>query len=114
VNIAEIIKLTEATVVAGNPDIQTDIERAFSSDLMSDVLTLDDHHIVLITGLANVQLIRTVEMADIPVVLLARNKKADEEMIKLAEENGILLLGTPYSIFRASGVLYENGLKPLY
>jgi serine kinase of HPr protein (carbohydrate metabolism regulator) len=53
-------------------------------------------------------------MADIPVVLLARNKKADEEMIKLAEENGILLLGTPYSIFRASGVLYENGLKPLY
>jgi predicted transcriptional regulator len=114
VKIAEIIKLTEARVIAGNPDKSVNIERAFSSDLMSDVLTLDDHQIVLITGLANVQLIRTVEMADIPVVLLARNKKADEEMIKLAEENGIVLLGTPYSIFRTSGILYENGLKPLY
>jgi serine kinase of HPr protein (carbohydrate metabolism regulator) len=114
VKIAEIIKLTEGRVIAGNPDSQSDIERAFSSDLMSDVLTLDDHQIVLITGLANVQLIRTVEMADIPVVLLSRNKSATDEMIQLAEENGIILLGTPFSIFRASGVLYENGLKPLY
>lgn len=112
--IREIIELTEARVIAGNPDIPVNIERAFSSDLMSDVLTLDDHHIILITGLANVQLIRTVEMADIPVVLLSRNKTANDEMIQLAEENGIVLLGTPFSMFRASGVLYENGLKPLY
>ncbi len=113
-NIAEIIELTEARVFAGNPDKQINIERAFSSDLMSDVLTLDDHHIVLITGLANLQLIRTVEMADIPVVLLSRNKTASPEMIQLAEENGIVLLGTSFSIFRASGVLFENGLKPLF
>lgn len=112
--IAEIVKLTEARVIAGNPDKTINIERAFSSDLMSDVLTLDDHQIVLITGLANVQLIRTVEMADIPVVLLSRNKSATDEMIQLAEENGIVLLGTPFSMFRASGILYENGLKPLY
>jgi hypothetical protein len=114
VKIAEIIMLTEAWVIAGDPDKQINIERAFSCDLMSDVLTLDDHHIVLITGLANVQLIRTVEMADIPVVLLSRNKSATEEMIQLAEENEIVLLGTAFSMFRASGVLYENGLKPLY
>jgi serine kinase of HPr protein (carbohydrate metabolism regulator) len=113
VNIKEIAELTEARVVAG-AEKEINIERAFSSDLMSDVLTLDDHRIVLITGLANVQLIRTVEMADIPVVLLSRNKIANPEMISLAEENGIVLLETPYSMFRVSGILYENGLKPLY
>ncbi|MDO8952002.1 MAG: hypothetical protein Q7U86_05210 [Draconibacterium sp.] len=112
--ISEIIDLTEARLVAGNPGKQINIERAFSSDLMSDVLTLDDHQIILITGLSNVQLIRTVEMADVPVVLLCRNKKATPEMISLAEENGIVLLETPFSMFRVSGVLYENGLKPLY
>jgi serine kinase of HPr protein (carbohydrate metabolism regulator) len=114
VKISEIIDLTEARLVAGNPEKQINIERAFSSDLMSDVLTLDDHQIILITGLANVQLIRTVEMADIPVVLLSRNKIANTEMISLAEENGIVLLETPFSMFRVSGILYENGLKPLY
>jgi serine kinase of HPr protein (carbohydrate metabolism regulator) len=114
VKISEIIDLTEARLVAGNPNKQINIERAFSSDLMSDVLTLDDHQIILITGLSNVQLIRTVEMADVPVVLLCRNKNATPEMISLAEENGIVLLETPFSMFRVSGVLYENGLKPLY
>ena len=112
--ISEIIELTESLVVAGDPGNSTDIERAFSSDLMSDVLTLDDHQIILITGLANVQLIRTVEIADVPVILLCRNKKAGPEMIDLANEIGIVLLETPYSIFRSSGILYQNGLKPLY
>lgn len=112
--ISEIIKLTEARTVAGNPESQVDIQRAFSSDLMSDVLTLDDHQIILITGLANVQLIRTVEVADVPVVLLCRNKNATPDMIELANENGIVLLETSFSIFRSSGILYQHGLKPLY
>lgn len=112
--ISEIIDLTEARLIAGNPEKQINIERAFSSDLMSDVLTLDDHQIILITGLANVQLIRTVEMADLPVVLLCRNKNATPEMIDLANENGTILLETPFSIFRVSGILYSNGLMPVY
>lgn len=114
VEINTIIELTEAKVVAGDPGRVKKVEKAFSSDLMSDVLTLDAENIMLITGLANVQLVRTAEMADIEVVLLARNKKATPEMIELANENRLLLLETPYSIFRASGVLYANGLKPVY
>ena len=114
VKITEIIELTQAGIVAGDANSRINIERAFSSDLMSDVLTLDDHHIILITGLANVQLIRTVEMADVPVVLLCRNKKATPEMIDLANENGTILLETPFSIFRVSGILYSNGLMPVY
>lgn len=112
--INNLLELTEGQIVAGKTAEHVEIERAFSSDLMSDVLTLDDHHIVLITGLANVQLIRTVEMADVPVVLLCRNKKATTEMVDLANEIGIILIETPFSIFRASGVLYKSGLKPLY
>lgn len=112
--ISELLQLTEGQIVAGKKEDEVEIERAFSSDLMSDVLTLDDHHIVLITGLANVQLIRTVEMADVPVVLLCRNKNASPEMVDLANEIGIILIETPFSIFRVSGVLFQSGLKPLY
>ena len=112
--LSEIIRLTHAKLVVGNEIEIREIKNAFSSDLMSDVLTLNAEHILLITGLANPQLIRTAEMADIEVVLLARNKKATPEMIKLAEEVGLVLLETPFSIFRASGILYQNGLKPVY
>jgi hypothetical protein len=112
--ISEIIKHTNARIVAGASFHDRDLDKAFSSDLMSDVLTLDDDNLLLITGLANVQLVRTVEMADIHVVLLARNKRATPEMVQLAEENGLLLLETPYSIFRSSGILFSSGLKPVY
>ncbi len=112
--ISDIQKLTEARIVAGQAFSERNVKKAFSSDLMSDVLTLDEEDILLVTGLANVQLLRTAEMADIHIVLLARNKQASPEMIQLAEENKIVLLETPFSIFRASGVLFSNGIKPVY
>jgi hypothetical protein len=114
VKISEIIQHTQARVATGDNYRDREVSKAFSSDLMSDVLTLDDDDILLITGLSNVQLVRTAEMADIHVVLLARDKNSTSEMIELAKENGIVLLETPFSIFKASGVLYSNGLQPLY
>ncbi|WP_340110930.1 DRTGG domain-containing protein [Maribellus mangrovi] len=112
--LADIIRITEAKLIVGNEVHKHDLKRAFSSDLMSDVLTLETDNILLITGLTNPQLIRTAEMADIEVVLLARNKKASPEMIELAREVGLVLLETPYSIYRASGVLFTNGLEAVY
>lgn len=112
--ISDILKYTDAGIATGVPEEDKELEKAFSSDLMSDVLTLDEDNILLITGLANVQLVRTAEMADIQVVLLARGKKASPEMIELANENGLVILETPFSIFKASGVLYAHGLKPVY
>lgn len=112
--LTEIIELTQAKLVAGNAIENIDLEKAFSSDLMSDVLTLDEDDILLISGLANVQLVRTAEMADIACVLLARNKQATPEMIELANENGLIIIETPFSIFRVSGVLYKNGVNPVY
>jgi hypothetical protein len=114
VKISDIINLTNARIVTSQKTDDINLDKAFSSDLMSDVLTLDEDNILLITGLANVQLVRTAEMADIRAILLARDKKATPEMICLAEENEIILLESPFSIFRASGVLFSNGIKPVY
>jgi predicted transcriptional regulator len=114
VKISEIVQLTDARIVAGETKKDKTVEKAFSSDLMSDVLTLDEENILLITGLANLQLIRTAEMADIHIVLLARGKKASPEMIELANENNLVLIETPFSIYKTSGILYSNGLKEVY
>lgn len=112
--ISEVLKLTEATVVCGNSRVDEAVVRAFSSDLMSDVLTLDCEDILLITGLANTQAIRTAEMADIHYILLVRNKKATDEMIELARENGMVLMETPFSLFKTSGILFKAGLRAVY
>lgn len=89
-------------------------KRAFASDLMSDVLTLKQDDVLLITGLANLQTIRTAEMADISCIVFARNKKVSSEMIEIAKEAGIALIECRFSMFKTSGLLYQAGLKPVY
>ncbi len=114
VRISEIAQYVNATIVTELPDKDVKLDKAFSSDLMSDVLTLEEDNILLISGLANVHLIRTAEMADIHVVLLARGKKSTPDMIELANENGLVILETPFSIYKTSGILYHHGLKAVY
>ena len=108
-----IIDLLNAKTVAGKVGNET-VETGFCSDLMSDVLTLDTDKMLLITGMANLQTVRTAEMADIHSILLVRNKRATPDMLMLAEESGIIIMETSLSSFRCCGLLYDAGLKPVY
>ncbi len=112
--IKEIAEIIDAKVVCGEDDIDKDIRCAFASDLMSDVLTLDSEQLVLITGLANMQVIRTAEMADVNCIVFVRDKHVNEAMMKLAKENDMVLLECKYSMFNAIGRLFQAGLNPVY
>ena len=110
--VGKVCEVIKATIVLGKEhDV---VEKGFSSDLMSDVLTLDTDNLLLITGLCNLQTIRTAEMADIRYIVFVRNKKATPEMLKLAEENNICILESPMTMFKASGLLFQAGLDPVY
>jgi predicted transcriptional regulator len=112
--IYELIKITDGHVVSGQDALDRDVNHAFASDLLSDVLTVNRAGIMLITGVANLQTIRTAEMAEVSCILLVRRKKASTEMISLARENGVVLVECPGSMFGVSGRLYEAGIKPVY
>ena len=108
----EIADVLHASVACGATRLEEEVEMGYSSDLMSDVLTLDTDNLILITGLVNLQAIRTAEMADIRAIVFVRNKKATGQMIELALENNIL--ESPFSLFKSSGLLFQAGLKPIY
>ncbi|MDR1005841.1 MAG: hypothetical protein LBL74_03130 [Bacteroidales bacterium] len=113
--IKDIAELLDATFVTGESHAEEEIDFGFASDLMSDVLTLkQSDRILLLTGLCNIQTIRTAEMANIEVVLFVRNKSVTNEMIEIAEEENMVLLQCKYSLFRAVGMLYSKGLSPIF
>jgi predicted transcriptional regulator len=112
--VSEIVKLLDGNMLCGQDRSEYTIEVAFASDLMSDVLTLKNDHVLLITGLNNMQTIRTAEMSDINCIILARNKKASEDMIALARENDLILIECRYSVFKTSGLLFQAGVKPIF
>lgn len=112
--IKDIVRILDGSVIYGDEKLNQEVETAFASDLMSDVLTLQEENMVLITGLANVQTIRTAEMADISCIVFARNKKASPDIVSLAKENSIVVIECPYSMFKTCGLLFGKGLKPVY
>ncbi len=112
--INDIANVLKASVLTPELDMSKEVVHAFSSDLMSDVLTGDYYKTVLVTGLSNLQAIRTAEMSDIDHVIIARNKVVSQAMIDLARERNIVLLSSGYSLFRISGILYKSGIKPVF
>lgn len=90
-----------------------EIESAFSCDLMSDVLAYVNQDILLITGLAHIQTLRTAEMLDIKYIMFVRGKQPNYEMLELAKNHQMTLLGTHLTMYEASGMLYQQGLVGL-
>jgi predicted transcriptional regulator len=112
--ITDIASLLGGDIVSGKTREDTRISFGFAADLLSDVLTLEVDGILFITGLCTLQTIRTAEVAEIDCIVIARGKKASPAMIELADRNGIIVIETECSVYKASGILYEAGLKPIY
>lgn len=110
----EITTLIHAQIIYENGQLDDAIRHAFAADLMSDVLRLDTSEMLLITGLANLQVIRTAEMSDINFILFVRDKQASPEMIELAKECNIAILQSKQSMFKVCGELYKAGVEPIY
>ena len=62
-NLKEIIKLAEGTLLTPNSDTSIKISGGYGADLMSDVLAASQPDAVLLTGLTNPQVVRTAQMA---------------------------------------------------
>ena len=99
----------EARTAAAHADAE--ITSAYAGDMLSDVLALGSQPDVLLTGLLNPQVIRTAEMLDMHCIIFVRGKRPDETVLSLARQKDITILATPYRMFTACGLLYENGLE---
>lgn len=109
--ISEIKNILNAELICGEEFIENEVFTACGSDMMSDVLAYVKEQAVLLSGLVNPQVVRTAEMMDMKCIVFVRGKRPDMDMIELAEQRDIVLLGTRLEMFTACGLLYKNGLK---
>ena len=112
----EIANILDAYLPFHNEDMENkEYQFVFASDLMSDVLAMvteTNEETVLVTGLANPQTLRTAEMLDISLVVLVRNKILTEDLIDQAQDHGIQIMTTKFSMYETCGLLYGKGLRP--
>ena len=108
--IREVAQIVDGTVLVGADRLDTPVDTACGSDLMSDVLAFVKDKTVLITGLINPHVVRTSEMLDITCIVFSRGKKPSEEILEMADEIGITVLSSPLTTYTACGELYVHGL----
>ncbi|MCT4620360.1 MAG: hypothetical protein N4A62_13330 [Marinisporobacter sp.] len=109
--LSEVISILSAKSYTDPMDLDFSIEFCRASDLLSEVLINSKDHTILLTGLVNLQVIRTAEILDIRAIVFVRGKKPSKEMIELASSAEIVLLSTEYKLYKCCGLLYSHGLR---
>ena len=107
----EILEVTDGRALTPDIDLSIEANSAFSADLMSDVLHLAKDGSLLLTGLTHPQVVRTAEMAGIAAILFVRNKMPPPETVQLAEEKGVPLLASRFTMFETGGRIYAAGMN---
>lgn len=111
--IVDILKAREI-YIADESIYEKNYDKGFSTDLMSDALALLKNEIddvLFITGLANVQSLRTAEVLDLETILFVRGKPLDMNIVDIAKDLHINLFQTDETMFEACGKLYEKGMR---
>lgn len=110
-NVRDVMRILDAELICGEENLDTQVHDACGSDMMSDVLAFVKDQAVLLTGLVNIQVVRTADMMDMVCIVFVRGKEPDADMIALANRRGMVLLKTQHRMFTACGLLWENGLR---
>ena len=109
--LGDVLSIIEGKAISKDIDLDMEIQMGCGADLMSDVLSFTHEGTLLMSGLTNPQVVRTAEVAGIKAIVFVRGKVPPEETIALAEERGIPLLASKYTMFETCGKLYKAGLS---
>lgn len=109
--LAQIIDILSCEVLSGKDGSSIEVETVVASDGMSEILAFAHPGALMITGLTNIQSVRTADIANVRAIIYIRGKRPDEKTIKLAEVIGIPVLATHLGMFDVCGILRERGLK---
>lgn len=108
--LSEVLQIVNGRFISPNVNPNIEVGQGFAADLMSDALRYRLCEALLVSGLANPQVVRTAEMADVKAILMVRGKTPPPETLDLAEEVGIPFIGTEMTMFESCGRLYGAGL----
>ncbi|MBN2284226.1 MAG: transcriptional regulator [Deltaproteobacteria bacterium] len=108
--IRDIEEILDAVFLAGHDQADRKVEIAGSADMVSEFLKFARPGTLILTGLANIQIVQCSHVLDASGIVVVRGKTPSQEMLARAEGLRIPVLATRYTLFETSGRLYANGI----
>jgi len=95
-----------------NEATDTEVEGAFISDMLSDVMAGAKAGNVWITVQTHKNIIAAANLVDVPAIIVVRDKKVPEDTMQMADRVGVTVFTTELDSFQVAVKLYEAGIKP--
>ena len=107
INLNQVCSKLNAKILLGEDQMDREVASACGADLMSDVLTFTKRKTLLLTGLTNIQVVRTAELSDLCAIVFVRGKQPGQDILEAAKSNEIPLMVTCLTFFYGCGCFYE-------
>ncbi|MGC8738210.1 MAG: serine kinase [Candidatus Hydrogenedens sp.] len=91
--------------------LDREVSEGYVSDLLSDVLANAKKGSILITLQTHINVIAVCVHAEISAVIFIQNRHPDDNVMKKAEQEKILLFSSSDTAFNIVGKLYELGIR---
>lgn len=102
----EIVEKLELKTFNG-VNLDTDVNSAYSSDLLSDVMGNAKSGQIWVTMQTHKNVASIAALKDIAAVIIVRNGVPDEDMLAFAKENDLAVFASSEPTFQLCGKLYE-------
>jgi len=103
-----IIKLETVTEIFNPGD---DVTGAYTSDLLSDVISNTKKGYIWITLQTHINIIAVASLKELGGIIIVMNRELDSDVYDKAMEEKISIFRTDLNAFQISGKLYELGIK---
>ncbi len=105
-NLADIIKKLNLTVFSGIDLDKIQVNGAYTSDLLSDVMARSRENDIWITLQIHPNIVAVAGLKNHAAIVLVNGRRPEKETLSKAEQENRPVLGTEDSAFTVSGKIY--------
>jgi hypothetical protein len=107
VNIREVVKTLSLEVKTTKGDLEHTVTGCYISDLLSDVMANAREGEVWITLQTHPNIVAVAALKNLSGIIITNNRTPEEETMKKAEDERIIIAVSPSSTFEVGGMLYK-------
>ncbi|MGQ9858818.1 MAG: DRTGG domain-containing protein [Thermodesulfobacteriota bacterium] len=107
----EVVEALGLQVRCGADRLDREVQGAYVSDLLSDVMARARAGSVWITLQTHLNVVAVAALNDLAGVILVNGRQPEETTLQKAEEEGVVVMISPEPSFEVAGKLYQMGLR---
>ena len=108
--VQDLVTAVPLTVVSGQNALARNVTGGYTSDLLSNVMGQAQQGNVWVTMQGHQNIIAVASLSGLAAVIVAGGSQPDQEAMKKAESEGVILLTSPLGSFEVVGRLHRMGI----